>query len=94
MEVRCYDCGRLVSQGEAIKQKEGSGNVGGGGYSHKSGWGAGAGSWQSTGKSYWLCLPCDRRRVENQRFWQLVTLGIVVALIVVVLVVYLIVNPR
>jgi len=27
----------MVSQGEAIKQKEGSGNLGGGGYGHKSG---------------------------------------------------------
>ena len=38
MEVRCYDCGKLVSQGEAIKQKEGRGNFGGTGYSDKSGW--------------------------------------------------------
>ncbi|CAI2162224.1 17149_t:CDS:2 [Funneliformis geosporum] len=35
--LKCYDCGQMVSQGEAIKQKEGSGNLGGGGYGHKSG---------------------------------------------------------
>ena len=37
IQVKCYDCGQMVSQGEAIKQKEGSGNLGGGGYGHKSG---------------------------------------------------------
>jgi hypothetical protein len=44
MQVKCYDCGKLVSAGEAVKQKEGAGNLGGGGYRGKSGWGAGAGS--------------------------------------------------
>lgn len=37
MEVRCYDCGRMVPQGEAIRQNEGTGNVGGVGYGHRSG---------------------------------------------------------
>jgi len=32
MQVKCYDCGQLVSQGEAVQQKESGGNVGGGGY--------------------------------------------------------------
>jgi hypothetical protein len=36
-EVKCYDCGKLVPQGEAIRQNEQGGNVGGVGYGHRSG---------------------------------------------------------
>ena len=92
IQVRCYDCGRLVPQGEAVKQSESVGNLGGGGYRHKSGWGAGGGSWKSKGKSYWLCIRCDRKRVENRRFWYWVMIGVVVAVVVIGLIIYLIVE--
>ena len=92
MQVRCYDCGQMIPQGEAIKQNEGTGNVGGGGYGHKSGWGAGAGSWSSEGKSYWLCISCDRKRVENRRFWQLIGIAIIVGVSLIVFVVYLVTS--
>ena len=83
MQVKCYDCGQMVSQGEAIKQKEGSGNLGGGGYGHKSGWGGGVGHWQSAGKSYWLCINCDRKREANRRFWTLIILAICLGVVIV-----------
>ena len=92
IQVKCYDCGRLVSQGEAVKQREGGGNLGGGGYGHKSGWGIGGGGWKSEGKSYWLCIVCDRKRVENRRFWQLVMIGVAVGIGVIALIVYLLVK--
>jgi hypothetical protein len=91
MQVKCYDCGRLVSSGEAVKQNERDGRVGGGGYS-KHGWGAGAGSWNSAGKSYWLCIDCDRKRVEKRRFWQWVIIGIALGVCLVSLIIYLIVR--
>ncbi|MCE8163008.1 MAG: hypothetical protein I3273_00370 [Candidatus Moeniiplasma glomeromycotorum] len=96
MQVKCYDCGKLVSAGEAVKQKEGGGNLGGGGYRGKSGWGAGAGSWKSEGRSYWLCIECDRRRVEKKRFWQWVTIGIFVGILLLLGLIYLIAvaTPR
>lgn len=84
MQVKCYDCGRLVSHGEAVQQKEGGGNVGGGGYG-RGGWGAGGGSWK---------IACDRKRVENRRFWQWVMVAVILGIVLVVVIVCLIAGKN
>jgi hypothetical protein len=79
MQVRCYDCGQLVSQGEAIKQKSRGGY--GGGASRGKDWNVGGGAWSGEGRDYWLCIPCDKIRVANRRFWKWVVLIIGLILI-------------
>ncbi|MCE8159200.1 MAG: hypothetical protein I3270_02175 [Candidatus Moeniiplasma glomeromycotorum] len=93
MQVKCYDCGRLVSSGEAVKQNERDGRAGGGGYG-KHGWGVGTGSWKSAGKSYWLCIECDRRRAENRRFWQWVIIGVFLGVLLLILIIGLTIGKN
>ncbi|KLL02104.1 MAG: hypothetical protein MRERC_4c052 [Mycoplasmataceae bacterium RC_NB112A] len=93
MQVKCYDCGRLVSYGEAVRQSERDGNVGGGGYGRR-GWGVGGGSWKNASKSYWLCIDCDRKRVANRHFWKMVIIAIVVGVLLIALIIGLVIRNQ
>ncbi|RHZ35629.1 hypothetical protein [endosymbiont GvMRE of Glomus versiforme] len=71
MQAKCYDCKKLIPEAEAVKQKEGGGNITGGGYS-KWGLGLGTGNWQNKSRSFSLCIECAHRREERENFWRLV----------------------
>ena len=77
MEVKCYDCKKMVPEGEAIRQSESEGYAGGG-----SSRGVSGGSYSGESVGYYLCYPCHEKR-KNTKFWTgIICGGIVVAIIV------------